>query len=364
MTQFSEKMIEILNHGALNLALALGYRNRIFDLMDELNHPSTLAEIAAATGLRERYLREWMGIMVSGGIVELLPSDTEADRFLLPAEHADVLTRRAGSGNLGVYAQEIPLLTSCALDAVDRDMRIGAGVPFSEYPDFQRFMAELSDAKLEKDLLDTFLPAVDQGRLFPRLQEGIRVCDLGCGHGVAVNLMARAFPRSRFTGIDNHGQAIDQARDQAGRLGLDNADFAALDAALLSADPAWAERFDYVFAFDAIHDQSHPLEALKGVRFMLAPGGLFSMVDIMAGSNLADNRNHPMGPFLYTVSLMHCLPLGLNDQGRGLGMMWGQEQALALLSEAGFDDIAVQEMEHDPFNIHYLCRAPGPGSQA
>ncbi|MCF8109706.1 MAG: class I SAM-dependent methyltransferase [Desulfohalobiaceae bacterium] len=358
MTQFARKMTEILNHGALNLALALGYRNRIFDWMDELGRPATLAEIASATGLQERYLREWMGIMLCGGIVELVPSETGPDRYLLPAEHADVLTRRAASDNLGVYAQEIPLLTSCALDAVDGDMRIGAGVPFSNYPDFQRFMAELSDAKLEKELLDTFLPAVDQGRLLPRLREGIRVCDLGCGYGVAVNLMAQAFPRSRFTGIDNHVQAIDQARDQASRLELGNADFTVLDAAALSADPAWADRFEYVLAFDAIHDQSHPLEALKGVRYMLAPGGLFTMVDIKAGSNLADNRDHPLGPFLYTVSLMHCLPVGLNDQGRGLGMMWGQEQALTLLAEAGFEDVTVQDMKHDPFNLYYLCRVP------
>lgn len=364
MTQFTRKMTEILNHGALNLALAIGYKNRIFDILEELNRPAALSEIASATGLNQRYLQEWLGIMVSGEILELSHAENGLEYYFLPPEHAAVLTRRAGSRNMGVYTQEIPLLTSCAMEAVESGMQTGAGVPFSNYPDFQNFMAELSDAKLEKELIDTFLPAVDQGRLIPRLEQGIRVCDLGCGHGVAVNLLAEAFPKSRFTGIDNHGQAIAEAREAARTRGLANADFRTLDAAALSSDPAWAGCFEYVLAFDAIHDQSHPLEALKGVKSLLVPGGLFSMVDIKAGSRLADNLDHPLGPFLYTVSLMHCLPVGLNDEGTGLGMMWGREKAEELLVLAGFDDISVLEMEHDAFNLHYLCRVPGSASRS
>ncbi len=80
------------------------------------------------------------------------------------------------------------------------------------------------------------------------------------------------------------------------------------------------------------------------------------MIDIDAASQQAGNMDHPMGPFLYTVSLMHCMPVGLFDQGRGLGMMWGREQAVSLLDQAGFRHIQVLEMAHDPFNVHYLCR--------
>ena len=358
MSHFADKMTTILNHGALNLALAIGYKHRIFDAMDAMHQPATLLEIADSTGLNPRYLKEWLSVMVSGGIIELLPAENDQEGYRLPAEQADVLTRRAGSRNMGVYAQEIPLLTSCALEAVHKDMEAGNGVPFSRYPDFQRFMAELSDAKLEKELIETFLPAVDQGRLMPRLQQGIRVCDLGCGHGVAVHLMAKAFPNSRFTGIDTHEEAITEAREAARMLGLANADFRIEDAASLFRNPDWVQCFEYVLAFDAIHDQSHPLEALKSVRSMLAPGGLFSMVDIKAHSRLADNLDHPLAPFLYTVSLMHCLPVGLNDKGTGLGMMWGQEQAAKLLRTAGFEDVTLQDMAHDPFNLHFLCRVP------
>ena len=88
---------------------------------------------------------------------------------------------------------------------------------------------------------------------------------------------------------------------------------------------------------------------------MLRAGGLFSMIDIKAATNIKDNSDHPMGPFLYTVSLMHCMPIGLNDNGSGLGMMWGKQQALYLLKQAGFSKIRAEDIPNDPFNLHFLC---------
>lgn len=355
MKPFSEKLNEILNYGALNLAIGIGYRLRIFDALESLNRSVTAAELAAETKLNERYLKEWLGIMVTGEIVELSISTSGEDLYFLPAEHARVLTRKAGNDNMGVYAQEIPMLTACAMEAVVSGFQTGQGVPFSNYPDFQNFMAELSDAKQKSILVDYFLPSIEQGRLVERLNSGISVCDLGCGQGVAVLLMAMAFPNSRFVGIDNHALAISVARKSAAREGVSNVEFMELDAATLYQDQTMAGRFDYVCAFDAIHDQSHPLEALKSVRHMLAPEGLFSMVDINASSSQMVNQNHSMGPFLYTVSLMHCMPVGLNDNGMGLGMMWGRKKAKTLLADAGFDRIEILEMDYDAFNVHFLC---------
>ena len=357
MSDFAKRMTEILNHGALNLAMAIGYKNQIFDALEDLGGPATVAEIASAAGLDSRYLQEWLGVMATGRIVEIFNNPAGEDTYFLPPEHASFLTRRAAA-NLGVYTQEIPLLTACAMEAVNGGFLTGAGIPFSRYPDFQGFMAELSDAKHQEVLIDRFLPGVDQGRLLARLKAGIRVCDLGCGHGVAMNLMAAAFPKSTFTGIDNHGEAIGRAAGAACEMGLANTVYRILDAATLHGKKEFSRSFDYICAFDAIHDQSHPLEALRGIRFMLAPGGMFSMIDIKARSRQADNLDHPLGPFLYTVSLMHCMPIGLNDHGVGLGMMWGREKAEALLRAAGFDHIEINEMDHDPFNLHYLCKAP------
>lgn len=356
MEDFSDRLVTILNHGALNLALGIGYSNGIFDTMDEQNHPLTLDELSSVTGLDARYLKEWLGIMVTGGIVELDEDGDGGDRFLLPRNHGDLLCRRAGSNNLGVYTREIPLLTSCAMDAVQEGFKTGNGVPYATYPEFQAFMALLADAKHEQVLLDEFLPSVDEGRIAEQLGLGIRVCDLGCGHGVALNLMARAFPGSEFTGLDIDAAAIEKARSAARELELTNVVYLLQDAAAVADVKDLENRFDYITAFDAIHDQTRPFAALQGVLHMLKPAGAFSMIDIKAASRIGDNKNHPMAPFLYTVSLMHCMPVGLNENGRGLGMMWGREQALEMLGEAGFSMASVEEIPNDPFNVHFFCR--------
>ncbi len=353
---FSQKMIGILNAGALNLALAVGYRTGLFDVMDRFDSPQSPEKIAEISGLNERYIREWLGIMVTGGIAELTMDADGNPLYFLPKEHGNLLTRWAGSSNLGVYTQEIPLLTVCAMEGVIRGFETGDGVPYSAYPRFQAFMSELGNAKHRRVLTDIFIPSVDGGKLLILLKKGIRVCDLGCGEGVAPILMAEAFPHSTFVGIDIDEDVIRNAREAAAVRALDNIEFAVRDAATLTGDPQWENSFDYVTAFDAIHDQTDPGGALRGVRHILCPGGAFSMVDIAAGSEHADNMAHPMAPFLYTVSLMHCMPVGLVSRGAGLGMMWGRQKAETMLREAGFREINVSEIPQDSFNLHYFCR--------
>lgn len=355
-TAFARKLTDILNYGALNLAMGMGYRARLFDAMDGLAGPAGVDRIAAAAGLDARYVMEWLGVMVCGGVVLLSQGPEGEDRFELPRAHADLITRRAGSDNLGVYTQEIPLLTRCAMDDVLAGFRTGKGVGYEAYPRFQQFMGQLADAKHRDVLVDTFLPSVDKGALVRQLRAGIRVCDLGCAEGRALILMAEAFPRSRFTGLDIAEDALEKARAEASSRGLRNLVFHNRDAARLATSSDLTGTFDYVTAFDAIHDQTRPQAALRGVHAILKPGGAFSMVDIAAGSRLADNLDHPLGAFLYTVSLMHCLPVGLVDGGTGLGMMWGREKAVDMLEAAGFREVAVAEIPQDPFNLHFFCR--------
>jgi len=347
-------MIAILNYSALNLAMAVGYRTGLFDVLDTFDTPQTLQAIADKADLDSRYLKEWLSVMASGEIVALSSGEDGKNRYHLPKQHADFITRRAGNSNLGVYTQEIPLLTSCAMEAVIEGFTSGNGVTYDHYPQFQAFMSQLADAKHRQVLVDKFLPAVDGGRLIKHLQSGIRVCDLGCAEGVALMLMAEAFPNSKFVGIDIFREAIETARSETSRQHLDNLEFVMLDAATLKDNREFKDAFDYVTAFDAVHDQTRPLDVLLGIHHILAPGGLFSMVDIAARSDLADNLDHPMGPFLYTVSLMHCMPVGLVDGGLGLGMMWGREKAVEMLKKAGFKQVQVLEIPEDPFNLHYL----------
>jgi len=355
-TAFSKRLTAILNHGALNLAMAIGYRTRLFDVMDELDCPETASAIAAKSGLNERYVKEWLGVMVSGQIVELSRASSGKHLFHLPREHGDLITRRAGNSNLGVYTQEIPLLTTCALEPVLRGFSTGEGVTYVQYRDFYGFMTQLADAKHRAVLVEKFLPSVAGGQVLEQLRRGIHVCDLGCGEGTAVLLMAEAFPRSTFTGIDFSEECVKKARGEASRKRLGNVSFRSLDAARLRDHRDLLESFDYVTAFDAVHDQTRPLDVLVSVHAILKQGGLFSMVDIAADSDLSENKDHPMGAFLYTVSLMHCMPVGLVDGGAGLGMMWGRQRAVEMLEEAGFEKVQVLDIPDDPFNLHFFCR--------
>ena len=354
---FSKTMTDILNFGAINLAMAIGYRTRLFDVMDDLDGPRPLSVIAEKAGLDGRYVKEWLGVMVTGGIVDLSrgKAGEGEDLFHLPRAHADVLTRRSGNANLGVYTQEIPLLTECAMAPVIHGFRTGNGVPYETYPEFQAFMAQLADAKHRQVLVDTFLPSVDNGRVLEALRQGIRVCDVGCAEGLVIRLMAEAFPSSRFVGIDISSTAIRKARQDLDARGLGNAEFHTMDAAGLANRRDLAGAFDYVTAFDAIHDQTRPLDALRGVAAILKEGGRFSMIDIAADSRMAGNRDHPMGPFLYTVSLLHCMPVGRVNGGEGLGMMWGRQKAVEMLREAGLRNVDVRAIPGDPFNDHFFC---------
>ncbi|MFO7713020.1 MAG: class I SAM-dependent methyltransferase, partial [Desulfosarcina sp.] len=274
----------------------------------------------------------------------------------LPKAHADLIARRSGNANLGVYTQEIPLLTLSAMAPVIRAFATGEGVGYEHYPEFQAFMSQLADAKHEAVLVSKFLPSIEDGQMAAALASGIDVCDIGCGEGVATNLMAAAYPESRFVGVDISQAAIEKAARAAGNLSLKNIEFIAADAACLDHHPAFTAGLDYITAFDAVHDQPHPQAALRNVLAVLKPGGRFSMVDIDASSHLSKNAKHPMGAFLYTVSLMHCMPVGLVDGGAGLGMMWGREKAVEMLHAAGFSSVSVLEIPDDPFNLHFYCR--------
>src|SRR5262245_54755692 len=126
---FAGSLLSALNNGALCLMIAVGHRVGLFDAMRELP-PSTSDEISRHTGLNERYVREWLGAMVTGRVVELSP---ESNRFSLPPEHAAFLTRAAGADNIAVFTQYISLLGSVE-DEIVECFKNGGGVPYAKFP--------------------------------------------------------------------------------------------------------------------------------------------------------------------------------------------------------------------------------------
>jgi 2-polyprenyl-3-methyl-5-hydroxy-6-metoxy-1,4-benzoquinol methylase len=188
--------------------------------------------------------------------------------------------------------------------------------------------------------------------LIPALHRGADVADIGCSLGQAVLKMARLYPQSRFTGFDLSEDAIRGAQLAAEAGGVANARFVQRDCTNLAEERA----FDVVFTFDAVHDQGRPDLMLQGIRKALKPGGLYFMLDIKASSDMHKNSAHMLGTFLYSVSCMHCMSVSLAQGGMGLGAVWGIEKAQEMLADAGFGSVEVRELEHDPFNVVFLCR--------
>ena len=344
---FEARLVNALNESGLMLLTAIGHRTGLFETLAG-RPPLTSQQLAEDAGLKERYVREWLGGMVAGGVIE---TDPAAGTYHLPDAHADLLTDR-GAANLAIYAQFISLLGNVEDDVV-RCFREGGGVPYSRYPRFQEVMASDSGQTVLPALFDAILPLAPG--LIERLDTGIRVLDCACGRGRALLAMARRFPASRFTGYDLSEQAIAWARGQARDAGLDNLSFEVRDLSDFDVT-ASPNAFDLVTTFDGIHDQARPRSLLKGIHHSLAPGGVYLVQDIHASSHHHLDRDHPLGTMLYAISVSHCMTVSLAQGGEGLGTMWGRERALAYLEEAGFRDIRVHQLEHDIQNDYFVCR--------
>jgi ubiquinone/menaquinone biosynthesis C-methylase UbiE len=200
----------------------------------------------------------------------------------------------------------------------------------------------------DQQLVGGFIGVVDG--LADDLRQGIKVLDVGCGTGHAINVLAREFPRSRFSGYDIAEDAIERARAEAKEMGLDNATFEVVDVTELPRD----RTFDLVTAFDAIHDQKSPEAVLRGINRALAPDGRFLMVEFKFSSRVEENIKNPFAPLYYGFSLMHCMPVSLAVGGRGLGAVWGEQTARELLAEAGFRAVRVLDTPR-PQNCVFVC---------
>ncbi len=342
---FAARMLDILNSSAISLMTSIGHRTELFDTMAELP-PSTSQQIADAAGLNERYVREWLGAMVTGRFVDYDPIDKT---YSLPAEHAAFLTRSAASDNIASITQFIPVLGVVEDRIIDCFYK-GGGVPYSEFKRFHAVMAEDSDQTTVSALFDHLLPLIPG--LTEALQQGIAVLDVGCGSGRAMNKLAQAFPNSRFTGYDFSGEAIANANAEAQMRKLSNIQFQVKDAATLDE----RDRYDFITTFDAIHDQAKPDVVLQNIYNALRSDGVYLMQDIRAATDVGSNLEHPIAPFLYTISCLHCMTVSLAYGGMGLGTMWGKEKALEMLSEAGFTQVEIKQLAHDFQNDYYIVR--------
>ena len=332
--EFAERIAGAIDSASLAILLSIGHQTKLFDTLAQLP-PATSQQIADAAGLNERYVREWLGGVVAGRIVEYDPT---TQTYSLPRHRAAVLTHAAGPDNLARVAQFIPLLGEVEQKIIDC-FSTGGGLPYSEYPRFHKLMAEMSGEVFDAALVDVILPLF--AGLPEQLRAGADVADIGTGSGHAINVMAQAFPASRFAGVDFSEEGLAVGAAEARRLGLANATFVQTDVANFDA----IETYDVITVFDAIHDQAQPAKVLDNIYRALRPGGVLLMVDIKASTQLEDNVGAPLATYKYTVSTMHCMSVSLGLDGAGLGTCWGRQLAESMLADAGFGDVAVREID-------------------
>ncbi len=341
-----ERLVGLLNEACLALLLSVGHRTGLLDALAAASRPLSIAELAERSGQHERYVREWLGGMTVGRIVA---HDPDAGTYRLPEAHANLLTTD-GDADLASYAQYIAVLGAVEDRIVDCFAR-GGGVPYEAYPRLHEV--------LEEDSAQTVIGALD-GAIVPlvpglteRLDAGIDVLDVGCGRGRALATLATRHPRSRFVGLDLSTEAIEHARSFT--AGLDNVEFVVGDAALLPTP--WPEgSFDLVTTFDAVHDQADPAAVVAGIRRLLRDDGVYLAQDIDTSGSHAGDVDHPLGPFIYTISTLHCMTVSLARSGAGLGAAWGRPAAEALLHDAGFGDVTTSKLPHDDQNAWYVAK--------
>jgi 2-polyprenyl-3-methyl-5-hydroxy-6-metoxy-1,4-benzoquinol methylase len=290
--------------------------------------PLGAAELADRSGVRVRYVEEWLGAMAGAGYVEY---DAKGDRFTLPDEHAQFLTDPGSEFYLGGLYGSLPGLLAMA-PKLAQAFQTGSGISFADFgSDLPQMLEVMNRPVYEARLVQQWLPALPG--VVERLQAGGRALDVGCGTGVVPLTIAKAFPAATVAGIDLDQRSIDIAKGYARDAGLQGRlQFAAQPVEDLPLTPGW----DLITTFDVMHDLPDPVGAMKRIRAALAPGGTYLMVEPKVADDLETNMGNPFARMFYGISCLHCVPQSLAQGGLGLGACWGEKRARALSAEAGF----------------------------
>jgi 2-polyprenyl-3-methyl-5-hydroxy-6-metoxy-1,4-benzoquinol methylase len=331
----------------VSLMIHLGDRLGLYRAMAGQG-PMTATDLAARTGLHERWLLEWLRNQAAA---QLLTTD-DGEVFDLSAEAAACLADETGSLWFAAGAFRGGVATPDVVDRLADAFRTGVGLTYDQLGPSEAHMVERMLGPWSRlALVARVLPALDG--VVERLVAGARVVDVGCGAGVALLTLAGAFPQSTFEGYDPSLHAIDRARTRVAELGLGNVTFRAEGAARLPSRPT----FDFAMALDCLHDMPHPAEAIGAVRAAIQPDGTWLVKDIRAGATWADNQRNPVLAMMYGTSVTTCMSSALSEPGgAGLGTLGLPRELLQrMCAEAGFTRFAVHDLD-EPANLYYEIR--------
>ena len=302
--------------------------------------PTSPVELAERAGVSERYVREWLNAQAAGGYVEY---DAESGRYTLPAEQAVALTDEESPAYLPGFFQ-IALGTVHDAPEVIEAARSGAGLGWHEHAhDVHEGCERFFRPGYNANLVSSWLPALDG--VVEKLERGISVADVGCGHGASTILMAQAYPNSTFVGSDYHEGSIETARVRAEAAGV--ADRVRFETA--TADGYTGHDYELITMFDCLHDMGDPVGAARHVRETIAPDGVWMIVEPMAGDRVEENLN-PIGRTYYAFSTFLCTPASLSqDVGLALGAQAGEARLRDVVTAGGFTRF--RRAAETPFNL-------------
>jgi len=305
--------------------------------------PLTAAELADRTGTTERYVREWLCAQAAAGYVEAV----DEEHFELPTEHAIALADETSPASV-IGGFELTLAAMRSTDRLVTAFRTGEGVGWHEHhEDLFEGTERFFRPGYAANLVSTWIPAMDGVQ--DKLSAGIRVADIGCGHGASTVLMASAYPNSTFVGIDYHPDSIASAQSRAAEAGVGNRTrFEVGRATELQGT------YELICLFDCLHDMGDPVGALAHLRDHLDPGGSVLIVEPFANDKLKDNLN-PVGAVYYGASTLLCTPNSLSQEvGRALGAQAGEGRLREVVTEAGLTDF--RRVAQTPFNLGFQAR--------
>ena len=324
---------------AMNGALVLiGVDLGLWRALDE-SGPTTSEQLAARTGIRERYLREWLSAQVASGYLNY---DPDAGTVTLSPEHAMALAREDSPVYL---AGGFHLISSVYKDRprITERIRSGDGFGWHEHdPELFVGTEQFFRPGYRANLVDVWLPAL--AGVVDRLRSGATVADIGCGHGVSTTILAQAFPESTVYGFDYHDASVARARELAAQEGIGNVSFE-----IASAADFPGHDYDLICYFDCLHDMGDPVGALRHARERLAGDGAVMLVQPYAHDSLAENLN-PVGRMYYAASTVLCTPSSLAQPvALGLGARAGERRLAEVAAEAGFGSF--RRATETPFNL-------------
>ena len=335
--------------GAMELAnVELGLRLNLYDAM--LGGPVTAPQLAASTGIAERYAQEWLEQQAVAGVVEVDDTTKPVTEraFTLPAAHAHTLLDDDSEACMKPLAGVVPWLSK-ALDIMTEEFRHGNGAEFGLF-DLHDVQAGFTRPVFVNHLTQTWLPAVPEVHAKLTAGDTVRIAEVGCGEGLAAIVIGRAYPNAEIDAYDLDEASIAVARKEAADAGVaDRVRFHLRDA----GDPDIAGDYDLVLAIEMVHDVPDPVAILRTMKKLAGARGAVLVVDERTEDAFTVPANE-MERLFYAFSTLHCLAVSMQSDGAGTGTVMRTDTVKQYAADAGFSSVDVLDVEHPQFRLYRL----------